>query len=278
MINKIDLAPSSQGLAIEGFNLPFVKISAISSKGIGELKEAIVKYAPNDFERETIVGDILKSKARVVLVAPQDIQAPKGRLILPQVQTIRDILDNDAMALTVKDTELLDLLESLKDKPDLIITDSQIFKKVNAIVPSDIPLTSFSILMARNKGSLELFVKGAEAIDSLKPGDNILIAEACTHHALKGDIAREKLPFWLEEKIGGPLNITVTSGGDFPDDLTEYKLIIHCGSCMFNRKQLMSRLIRADAQGVAITNFGTAIAQINGILKRVTSMFPDITK
>lgn len=276
VLNKIDIQETSLEKLSEEFPIPFVKISAKDKKNIGDLKDAIAKYSPTDFELPTIVGDILKPKARVVLVAPQDLQAPKGRLILPQVQVIRDILDNDAMALTVKDTELEDLLASLKDKPDLIITDSQIFKKVNDLVPKDVPLTSFSILMARYKGSLEMFIKGAKAIDTLKEGDKILIAEACTHHALKGDIAREKLPTWLQEKAGCQLDIRVNSGADFPEDLESYKLIVHCGSCMFNRKQLMSRLIKAESLAVPITNFGIAIAHINGILPRVTSMFPGI--
>lgn len=274
VLNKVDLKEDSLEKLSEEFPIPFVKISAKDKKNIGDLKDAIAKYAPTDFELPTIVGDILKPKARVVLVAPQDLQAPKGRLILPQVQVIRDILDNGAMALTVKDTELKDLLASLKEKPDLIITDSQIFKKVNTLVPKDVPLTSFSILMARYKGSLEMFVKGAKAIDSLKEGDKVLIAEACTHHALKGDIAREKLPTWLQEKTGCNLDIQVNSGIDFPENLETYKLIVHCGSCMFNRKQLMSRLIKAESLGVPITNFGIAIAHLNGILPRVTSMFP----
>jgi len=276
VLNKIDIQETSLEKLSEEFPIPFVKVSAKDKKNIGDLKDYIAKYSPTDFEFPTIVGDILKSKARVVLVAPQDLQAPKGRLILPQVQVIRDVLDNGAMALTVKDTELEDLLSSLKEKPDLIITDSQIFKKVNALVPKDVPLTSFSILMARYKGSLEMFIKGAKAIDSLKEGDKVLIAEACTHHALKGDIAREKLPAWLQEKTGCHLDIQVNSGIDFPEDLETYKLIVHCGSCMFNRKQLMSRLIKAESLGVPITNFGIAIAHLNGILPRVTSMFPEI--
>lgn len=277
VINKIDIQQASDEDLRLPFPIPFVSISAKEKIHMGTLKEAIVKYAPTDFEREAIVGDILKPKAKVVLVAPQDIQAPKGRLILPQVQVIRDLLDNDAMALTVKDTELEDMLAALKDKPDLVITDSQIFKKVNAMIPEDIPLTSFSILMARYKGSLELFVKGAEAIDSLKEGDKVLIAEACTHHALKNDIAREKLPRWLQEAANCQLQIEVSTGADFPEDLQSYKLVVHCGACMFNRKQLMSRLIKCETLGVPITNFGTAIAKINGILKRVTSMFPEIS-
>lgn len=257
----------------EKFQIPFVKVSAREGINVGKLKEKIQENAPLDFERETILGDIIKQKDLVLLVAPQDIQAPKGRLILPQVQVLRDVLDNHAQAFTVTDAELKDALGILNKKPDLVVTDSQVFKKVNEILPSDVELTSFSILMARYKGELEIFVKGAKAIDNLKPGDKVLIAEACTHHALKGDIGREKLPNWLESKVGGKLNITVNSGVDFPENLSEYKLIVHCGACMFNRKQLMTRIMRAMDQNVPITNYGTAIAHINGILDRTTKMF-----
>lgn len=273
VVNKIDLGDMIIDDLKETFDVPFIKVSAKDRKNIGKLKESIQVNAPIDFELPTIVGDILKPKATVVLVAPQDIQAPKGRLILPQVQTIRDLLDNDALALTVKDTELTDILQILNKKPDLVITDSQIFKKVNDLIPKDVPLTSFSILMARYKGDLSILVKGAKAIDNLKPGDKILIAEACTHHALKNDIGREKLPNWLKNKVGGDLDITINAGVDFPEDLSEYKLILHCGSCMFNRKQFMTRLIRASEQSVPITNYGIAIAHINGILDRVTEVF-----
>ncbi|WP_027634348.1 [FeFe] hydrogenase H-cluster maturation GTPase HydF [Clostridium hydrogeniformans] len=273
VINKIDSLNIDDTDLKKKFEIPFVKISAKNKINIGELKEAIIENAPSDFERDTIVGDILKAKDMVVVVAPQDIQAPKGRLILPQVQVIRDILDHDAMALTVKDSELPSILHSLNKQPDLVITDSQIFKKVNEILPKDIPLTSFSILMARYKGDLDMFTSGAKAVNILKPGDRILIAEACTHHALKNDIAREKIPMWLKEKVGGEILIDVTSGGDFPKDLTPYSLIVHCGSCMFTRKQLLSRLSRCKEQNVPITNFGVLIAELNGILTKVTTMF-----
>lgn len=276
VINKIDekkLQPSDMENIKKSFGIPIIEVSAKERKNIGKLKEAIQTYSPVDFERESIIGDIVKPKDIVVLVAPQDIQAPKGRLILPQVQVIRDLLDHDALALTVKDTELVDILAALSKKPDLVITDSQVFEKVNKILPREIPLTSFSILMARYKGDLDILVKGAKAIHNLKPGDKILIAEACTHHPLTNDIAREKLPKWLCEKAGGDLDIEVMAGSDFPEDLTSYKLILHCGACMFNRKQFLTRLIRASEQNVPITNYGTAIAELNGILDRVTEMF-----
>lgn len=277
VINKIDMLENGHGIDAEArlkesFDIPFVAVSAKEKSNIDGLLEAIIQYAPADFERSTIVGDIIGEKALVLLVAPQDIQAPKGRLILPQVQVMRDLLDHNAQIMTVKDSELKNALESLSRKPDLVITDSQVFKKVNEIIPEDIPLTSFSILMSRYKGDLGMLVEGARAINRLERGDKVLISEACTHHALKNDIAREKIPAWLSARAGGPLEIKVVSGGDFPDDLSSYKLIVHCGSCMINSRQFMSRLYKAKAAGVPITNFGTAIAHLNGILERVTEM------
>ena len=272
VINKIDENDCDLS-DFKNFKLPFVKVSAKNRTNINELKKAIFNNAPMDFEKSTIVGDIVKPKDTVLLVAPQDLQAPKGRLILPQVQVIRDLLDNSTVVITVKDTELELSLSILSKKPDLVITDSQVFKKVNDILPSDVPLTSFSILMARYKGDLKTFVDGAKAIDKLQPGDKVLIAEACTHHPLKNDIAREKLPRWLEAKAGGKLDIKVLAGCDFPEDLSMYKIIIHCGACMFNRKQLLSRISSALGQNVPITNYGVAIAHLNGILDRVTKVF-----
>lgn len=273
VINKIDSFSLNEEDLKDSFNIPFVSISAEKKINIGDLKEAIISNSPTDFEKETIVGDILNPKDLVIVVAPQDIQAPKGRLILPQVQIIRDILDHDALALTVKDSELPDILKTLNREPDLVITDSQIFKKVNEMIPTHIPLTSFSVLMARYKGDLDMFIDGAKAIKLLEDGDKILIAEACTHHALKNDIAREKLPNWIKEKSGKDVVFESTSGGTFPKDLSPYKMIVHCGSCMFTRKQLLSRLSRCKEQGVPITNFGVAIAELNGILDKVTCMF-----
>lgn len=275
VVNKIDQGDMDLEGLMQVINIDFVKVSAKDNVNIYELKKAIMAMAPKEFEKSTIVGDLVKPKARVIVVAPQDIQAPKGRLILPQVQIIRDLLDNDAMALVIKDSELQEILDSLVIKPDLVITDSQVFKKVNNIIPKDIPLTSFSILMARYKGDLHSLVKGARAIDTLKPGDKILIAEACTHHPLDGDIGRVKLPIWLQEKVGGKLDVTVCTGSSFPEDLSGYKLIVHCGACMFNRQQLMSRIKKANMEDLPITNFGIAIAHINGILERVLSAFKE---
>lgn len=273
VMNKIDIGEYDIARIRETIDIPFVEISATNKSNMINLKQAIWENAPDDFENKTILGDIITEKSVVLLVAPQDIQAPKGRLILPQVQVIRDVLDQGGMALTVKDSELSDIMDMLKVKPDLVVTDSQVFEKVDAMLPREIPLTSFSILMARYKGDLDMLVRGARKISALKPGDKVLIAEACTHHALKGDIGREKLPAWLNAKAGGQLNYDIVAGSDFPDDLSAYSLIVHCGACMFNRKQMLSRIIKAEGEEVAITNYGLAIAEIKGILGRVTEMF-----
>ena len=250
-------------------------ISSETGAGRSNLLLAMVEHAPRDFERATLLGDLFEPKAPIILVAPQDLQAPKGRLILPQVQTIRDILDHDGMVLVVKDTELPDLLNLLKTPPALVVTDSQIFPKVEELLGPNVPLTSFSILMARYKGDLATFIRGARKIATLTEHDKVLIAEACTHHALEDDIGREKIPRWLRQKVGQGLQVDIVSGFDFPENLGSYDLIIHCGGCMFTRKQLMSRLIKAEAEDVPMTNYGVAIAALNGMLVRVTSMFPE---
>ncbi len=259
-----------------GLGLPFTIVSTNDKRYRADLLSAIVKNAPIDFENSALVGDIFEPGTAVVLVAPQDIQAPKGRLILPQVQVIRDILDNGGLALAATLDKLPILLGSLKDPPGLVITDSQIFPQVNSLVSSSVPLTSFSIVMARNKGDLRTFVRGARAIRDLKEKDKILIAEACTHAPLEEDIGREKIPRWLRERVGQGLTVDIFAGLDFPSNLKEYSLIIHCGGCMFTRKQLMSRLIKAEAEEVPITNYGVAIAEINGILERVVGVFPEL--
>ena len=273
VVNKIDIKDIDIKEIAKDFDFSFIKVSAKEGTNIGKLKEMISQNAPTNFELTALIGDILKPKSLVVLVAPQDIQAPKNRLILPQVQTIRDLLDHNCMALVAKDTELEDLLNSLNKQPDLVITDSQIFNRVSQMIPEEVPLTSFSIIMSRYKGELSTFIKGANAIDKLKPGDRVLIAEACTHHPLENDIGRQKLPALLEAKAGGKLEIDIKAGADFPEDLTPYKLILHCGACMLNRKQMLSRIIRAEQQNVPITNYGMAFAHAAGILKRATCMF-----
>ncbi|HHV83428.1 MAG TPA: [FeFe] hydrogenase H-cluster maturation GTPase HydF [Tepidanaerobacter syntrophicus] len=273
VVNKIDERDIDITELEKNFDFPFIKVSADKRINIGKLKEMIQENAPFDFELSTLLGDILTPKSIVILVMPQDIQAPKNRLILPQVQTIRDILDNNCMALAVKETELRELLASLKRKPDLVITDSQVFNIVSKIVPEDVPLTSFSIIMSRYKGEVGVMAMGAKAIDELKPGDKVLIEEACTHHPLKNDIGRQKLPALLESKAGGKLDIEIKIGQDFPEDLTPYSLILHCGACMLNRKQMITRIIRATEQGIPITNYGMAFAHAQGILDRTTCMF-----
>lgn len=283
VLNQIDriecsCVEANRSMLSQRLGIPFVSVSALDASCRAELLSAIVHNAPTDFEAPTLVGDVIRPGASVVLVMPQDIQAPKGRLILPQVQVIRDLLDNKALALSATTDQLPRLLESLKEPPSLVITDSQVFARVNAMLDASVPLTSFSIIMARSKGDLGTFVRGARAIAGLKEGDKVLVAEACTHAPLEEDIGREKLPRWLRERVGPGLKVDIATGLDFPANLKDYSLILHCGGCMFTRKQLMSRLIRAEAENVPITNYGTAIAYINGILDRVTAVFPDLQK
>lgn len=253
--------------------VPFVAVSANDKGCRAALLSAIVKHAPSDFEAPALTGDLYEPGAKIVLVAPQDIQAPKGRLILPQVQVVRDILDNGGSAFVCTADRFEETLASLREPPALVITDSQVFARVNAALPREVPLTSFSIIMARAKGELSVFIEGAKAIEKLGPHDKVLIAEACTHAPLNEDIGREKLPRWLREKAGETLAVDISAGQDFPKNLKEYALILHCGGCMFTRKQLMSRIIEAREAGIPITNYGVAIAQMGGILDRVTEIF-----
>ena len=276
-IDRIDTgtAEKTRSSLESKLGIPFTAVSAKDRSCRPELLSAIVNNAPTDFESSTLVGDLFGPGAAVVLVAPQDIQAPKGRLILPQVQVIRDVLDNGGLALTATLDQFPRLLDSLKEPPALVITDSQVFPQVNSLLSPDVPLTSFSIVMARNKGDLATFVRGARAINGLKETDSILVAEACTHAPLEEDIGREKIPRWLRQRAGEGLVVDISAGLDFPSNLKDYSLILHCGGCMFTRKQLMSRLIKADAENVPITNYGVAIAAINGILERVIGVFPE---
>lgn len=250
-------------------------VSAKEKIGITELKDKLASMIPSGNDRK-IVGDLINPSDMIVLVTPIDAAAPKGRLILPQQQTIRDILDSDAMTLTVKETELQKALDSLKEPPAMVITDSQAFKVVSQIVPEEIPLTSFSILMARYKGFLTEAVKGAAAIDNLKDGDKVLICEGCTHHRQCGDIGSVKLPNWIRKHSGADMRIENTSGMDFPEDVSEYALIIHCGGCMLNEREIQYRMKCAIDQGIPFTNYGTAIAHVHGILKRSLSVVPEI--
>ncbi|MCI5827068.1 MAG: [FeFe] hydrogenase H-cluster maturation GTPase HydF [Lachnospiraceae bacterium] len=251
-------------------------VSAKTGNGIKELKDAIGALAKGQQESVPLVADLIHPGDLLVLVVPIDSAAPKGRLILPQQQTIRDILDADARALVVKENELKHTLEELRNPPAMVITDSQAFKKVAADVAEEVPLTSFSILMARHKGFLELAVSGAAKLDDLSNGDKVLICEGCTHHRQCGDIGTEKLPKWLREYTGKELSLEFTSGKGFPDDVSGYELILHCGGCMLTEREVLAHMEQAAAQGTPVTNYGTAIAQMNGILKRSLSIFPDL--
>lgn len=251
-----------------------IYVSAKTGYGIHELKEKLSRLIPAESGNAGIVEGVVFPADTAVLVVPIDSAAPKGRLILPQQQTIREILDIGAAAVVTRETELAETLSSLKKRPAVIITDSQAFKQVSEIVPEDIPLTSFSILMARHKGYLDTAVKGAAALERLKNGDTVLISEGCTHHRQCDDIGTVKIPRWLKKYAGAELNIETSSGAGFPDDLSKYSLIIHCGGCMLNEREVMSRMKRAEAQNIPFTNYGIAIAHINGILRRSISVFP----
>lgn len=252
--------------------------SALTRDGIDELKEAIVKLAQVSEPDKKIVGDLLNPTDIAVLVVPIDAAAPKGRLILPQQQTIRDILEAGGISVVVKETELAETLKKLGTKPKLVITDSQAFGKVSAVTPEDILLTSFSILFARYKGTLETAVRGAKALDSIKDGDKILISEGCTHHRQCGDIGTVKLPNWVRKHTGKDVAFEFTSGTEFPDDLSGYAAVIHCGGCMLNEREMKYRYACAEEQGVPITNYGIAIAHMHGILKRSVEPFEEIRK
>lgn len=247
-----------------------ISVSSKTGEGIEELKDKIGTLAPRNIKEIRLVADFIKEKDVVILVTPIDESAPKARLILPQQQAIRDILDANATAFVCQDTELLSTLSALKNPPSLVVCDSQVFKKVAEIVPDNIPLTSFSILFARYKGILSSALSGIEKIKDLKDGDKILIAEGCTHHRQCGDIGTVKMPMWIKNFTGKDLKFEFASGGGFPEALEEYALIIHCGSCMLTDKEVLSRLEKAKEKGTAITNYGTIIAHMNGILERST--------
>ena len=251
-----------------------IHVSAATGEGIDELKNRIAALKPEGNEGR-IIADRISAGDLIVLVVPIDKAAPKGRLILPQQQTIRDILDAGATALAVRDSELEDTLKSLGRKADLVITDSQVFGKVDGIVPADVPLTSFSILMARYKGLLDEAVKGVAAVKELRDGDRVLIAEGCTHHRQCGDIGSVKIPKWLSGHSGRDLVYETASGTGFPEDLSGYALVVHCGGCMLNEREVKRRTKQASQQGVPITNYGTLIAYLHGILGRSLEIFPE---
>lgn len=273
VINKCELSGNQAQDYLEQNKLAFIKISSKTSQGIQELKNKIMEMAPGHWSPIPLVGDIISPKDVIVLVCPIDSAMPQGRLILPQVQVMRDCLDNNAVALVAKETELLDCLKALKEKPRLVITDSQVFEEVSDILPKDIPLTSFSTVFARHKGDLNAYIRGVQILEKLKDGDEILIAEACTHHLQPEDIGRTKIPTWLMNYTKKELHFEVTSGGDFPDDLSRYKLVISCGGCMVNRAEIMHRIEKAAQAGVAITNYGILMAYLCGILERVIAPF-----
>ncbi len=270
--NKSDLSE------IKCVNENEIAVSAVTGENIYELKEKIGALSKSDAPVKRIVGDLIKPHDTVVLVTPIDSAAPKGRLILPQQQTLRDILDSDAIAVVVKEDQLQKALEKLSSPPALVITDSQAFAAVAPIVPQSVPLTSFSVLMARYKGFLDYAVKSTAVIDKLDDGDKVLISEGCTHHRQCGDIGSIKLPALLKKRTGKNLDIVLSSGRDFPDDLSPFRLVIHCGGCMLNEREIATRRDRAIASGVPFTNYGTALAFLNGILERTISIFPDLLK
>ena len=284
--NKSDLAAEGRpaaGSSLQsetGPSLQQITVSALTRENVQELKEEIGrigKLAEAKRER-TLVADLINPMDLIILVIPIDFAAPKGRLILPQVQVIRDALDHGVRVMCVRESELPQTLGKLEEKPALVITDSQAFKAVDRMVPEDIPLTSFSILMARYKGALKIQLKGIRALKELKDGDRVLISEGCTHHRQCGDIGTEKIPKWIREYSGRELIFETSSGLSFPDDLGKYAVVIHCGACMLNEKEVASRNKRAVQQGVPITNYGMTIAEVNGILDRALRVIPESDK
>lgn len=276
VVNKCDLAPKSFHIDLKSelSNIIYTSVKK-DEKIVFKFKEALVNLLPEDFVNSPkIVGDLVPAKSTVILVIPIDKEAPKGRIILPQVQTLRDLLDNNCLSYVVKESELKDALDNLKTPPALVVTDSQAFKKVSEIVPENVSLTSFSILFARLKGDLDEFVNGARAIENLKDGDMVLILESCTHHAIEDDIGRVKIPNLLRKKTGKNLVIHNYAGHDFPD-IKDYKLIIHCGACMTNRREVLSRVLIANQNNVPITNYGVAISYCLGILPRAIKIFTE---
>ncbi len=281
VVNKIDLTVPGKGF-LESLRRRPMRVMCVSSidresrdSYVREFKKNLIEVMPEDFvSPPPLVGDLLPPGGLAVLIVPIDLEAPKGRLILPQVQTIRDSLDSDAAALVVKEREYRHYLENLKTPPDLVICDSQVVMKMTAETPRSVKCTTFSILFSRLKGDFLEMVRGAAAIRRLKAGDKVLIAEACSHHAVEDDIGRVKIPRWLRQFLGVDLTIDITSGRDWPQNLTDYKLIIHCGSCMLTRRETLWRIHEAREAGVAITNYGMAISYLQGVLERVLEPFP----
>lgn len=272
VINKADVLENVDHLKEQieaAFSLTPLVVSAKTGEGIPAVVQALIRNLPEDYESKSIVGHLVQPGDTVLLVMPQDIQAPKGRLILPQVQTIRDLLDHQCVVTCTTTDQLDHALATFRFSPRLIITDSQAFQTVYQKKPAESLLTSFSVLFARHKGDIHAFVEGADAIEALTEQSHVLIAEACTHAPLQEDIGRVKLPRLLRKRVGEHLQIDMVSGTDFPQELSGYDLIIHCGACMFNRKYVLSRIAQAKAQGVPVTNYGVALAKLTGILDKI---------
>ena len=279
VFNKCDLAAPSPVLlaAVASRAAAVLAVSATTGTGLADLRAALLACAPAEFlDRPAIVSDLVGPGGLAVLVVPIDKEAPAGRLVLPQVQAIRDLLDGDAFCLVVKERELRAALARLNRPPQLVVTDSQAFLKVAADTPTGVPLTSFSILMARARGDLGALAIGSLAIDRLRPGDRVLIAEACSHHAIADDIGRVKIPRWLTQYVGGELSVTHAQGRDFPDELSSFALVVHCGSCLLNRREMLTRLLHCREAGVPVTNYGVAIAHSLGIVERALGPFPGV--
>jgi len=273
-LNKSDLRVPKSLPDVDGAAVP---VSALSGHGIDSLREALLRAAPEGhFDSRHLLADLVPPGEIAVLVMPIDSSAPKGRLILPQVMAVRDVLDGSGLALVVQARELSRALFALKRLPALVVTDSQAFQSVAMDVPDSVPMTSFSILMSRFQGDLAAQVRGTLAIEDLREGDRVLVAEGCTHHPTQEDIGRVKLPRWLNQKVGGPLQFDTVQGREFPADLSPYKLVVHCGNCMGNRREMLARIHRCEAAGVPITNYGLAIAHSLGILPRALHPFPEV--
>jgi [FeFe] hydrogenase H-cluster maturation GTPase HydF len=277
VFNKADLGHPEPTLQerLSKIGIPALQAVATTGAGILDLREALIQITPQELLMPpAILGDLVPAGEMAVLVVPIDMEAPKGRLILPQVQAIRDLLDNDAYCLVVKERELRAALDRLKRPPALVVTDSQAFLKVAADTPRPIKLTSFSILFARHKGDLAEFVRGALAIEHLRPGDTVMICEACSHHPIGDDIGRVKIPRWLRQYVGGDLQFVHRQGHDFPDDLAGISLVVHCGACVQNRREMLSRIMKCRQAGVPIANYGMTIAYTLGIFERALEPFP----
>ena len=282
VINKIDQAAPTPEFTAQLSKAGVKNVIAVTSidrsgreSYLAAFKQALIDNCPEDFiEPPPLVGDLVKSGGMAVMIVPIDLQAPKGRLILPQVQTIRDALDNDASILVVKEREYAHVLSQLKTPPDLTVCDSQVVMKMVADTPREIKSTTFSILFSRLKGDMQLMARGTAAIDSLQQGDKVLIAESCSHHAAADDIGRVKIPRWLRQYVGADLQVDVYAGRDYPENLSEYKLVVHCGGCMLNRREILSRIQMAAKANVPVTNYGMCISYVQGVLERVLSPFP----